>query len=51
MENGKNGAAINQLETFANKVETMKGKELSMEEADALIMGVQDIMEILNTQA
>tara|TARA_B100001123_G_scaffold213524_1_gene241118 strand:- start:11502 stop:11666 length:165 start_codon:yes stop_codon:yes gene_type:complete len=47
LERGDDGAAVNQLEAFINKVEAQRGKKISDEDADTLIALAQAIIDAI----
>ena len=47
LERGDDGAAVNQLEVFINKVEAQRGKKISDEDADTLIALAQAIIDAI----
>lgn len=49
LQNGNNGAAINKLEAFINKVEAQSGKEIDAADADDLIADAQAIIDAIQS--
>jgi len=49
LEKGQDNAAVNQLNAFINNIEALRGKELTDDEADELIVATQEIISSINS--